>query len=171
MRKINIKNKKGIAIAIVLVFCMAMLGLVTILVKNSMFQENIHSRQYDRARALMAARIAMQLAIYKFRVLASEFYEVNKLKKANAPNANSYYQAWMSDFDTSDPKAPAKKIKSTLNGMETNDLNYDFGVDDFKIVSKTDDGYNKDYLQIKTWGKYGEYKKVLQELIEVEIAE
>lgn len=157
-------NKNGSAILIVLVLSVALLSFITVLVNNSRAQKTAHTGQYDRARALMAARTAMQLAIYKYRVLLSEFYKVKE-------HAGNYETTWMSDFDTSDIDAPAHKLHTILNNLLPDDLPYDFGVSEFKIASKGGtNGYKKDYIQITTWGTYGEFKKVIQELVEVQIA-
>lgn len=160
-------KKRGVAVLIVLVLSVALLSFVTILVKNTGSQKTAHTGQYVRARALMAARTAMQLAIYKYRVLMSEFYVVKD-------KAGIYEAAWMSDFNTSDKASPAFKLRKILNNLRSDDLDYDFGVTEFKIASKGsvngNIGYSKDYVEITAWGKYGNFEKVIQELIEVKIA-
>lgn len=163
MKQTQICNKRGVAILVVLVLSIALLGFVTVLVKNTGAQKTAHTGQYVRARALMAAKTAMQLAIYKYRVLLSEFYKVKD-------DPAIYEPTWLSDFNTSDTSAPAFKLRKMLNDLLPDDLDYDFGVAEFKIASKGDEGYSKDYVQITAWGKYGDFKKVIQELIEVEIA-
>lgn len=164
MKQDKIFRRKGVAILIVLVLSVALLGFVTVLVKNAGSQKTAHTGQYVRARALMAARTAMQLAIYKYRVLLSEFYKVKD-------KAGIYETTWMSDFDTNDTLSPAFKLRKILNDKLKDDLDYNFGVTEFKIASKGgDEGYFKDYVQITTWGTYGKFKKVIQELIEVKIA-
>ncbi|HMM60293.1 MAG TPA: hypothetical protein PKC25_09190, partial [Candidatus Rifleibacterium sp.] len=54
--------RKGVALAMVMVFCIAILGLVTVLVFNTRSHKGSHTYQHDTSRALMAATAAMQLA-------------------------------------------------------------------------------------------------------------
>jgi hypothetical protein len=44
-------------------------------------------------------------------------------------------------------------------------------VEEFKLVSKKDKGYVKDYLKISATGQFADTRKALEELIEVQIAE
>ncbi|MFZ5951793.1 MAG: hypothetical protein ACOYXC_13870 [Candidatus Rifleibacteriota bacterium] len=174
-------QKRGIAIAVVLVFCVAILGLVTVLVMNTRFHKGSHNIQFEQTRALMAAKAAMQLAIYKFRVLPSEFYklhEIEKLLRANPGDPllinklKAFEDIWNMDFDSDVPGSPADKINQRLNSIDQVDANnrHSFKVPFFKLVSRKNKGYVKDFIQIRSSGKYGNSEKVLEELIEVTIA-
>ncbi len=179
MNKI-IAQKRGIAIAVVLVFCVAVLGLVTILVMNTRFHKGSHNVQFEQTRALMAAKAAMQLAIYKFRVLPSEFYKLHEIEKklrADPSNSllinklNAFVDIWNKDFDSDVPGSPADKINQRMNSIDQIDANnrHSFKVVEFKLVSRKNKGYVKDYIQIRSSGKYGNSEKILEELIEVTI--
>lgn len=155
------KNRKGIAIAVVLIFCTAILGLITVLVINTKAHRGSHSSQYDDTRALMAARSAIQLAIYKYRVLPAEYYKIH--------SNGALKQGWLADMQTETADSPAAKIKLALdNGMQAS---HDFGVEEFALVSRQDSGYTKDYLKIRAWGTASDSRKLLEELVEIRISE
>jgi hypothetical protein len=169
-------KKKGMALPVVVVLCMIFLGFATILVINSKSQRGNHSGQLEKTRAIMAAKAALQVAIYKFRVLPTEFYKIHELKMkalkdpSELPRANKAYSVWVSDFDTSIKDSPANKMKKTLDSMLPDDLSYDFGVEEFRLASSDGKGYEKDFIQIKAWGTYGKEKRALEEIIEIQIA-
>ena len=167
-------NRRGIAIAVVLMFCTAILGLVTVLVFNTRSHRGSHTYQYDTSRALMAATAAMQLAIYKYRVLPSDYYKIHTVEAAVRKSAadaaataelSALKTAWMADFQSDNQDGPAAKIKLQLDNSAG--ISHSFGVEEFSIVSKTGSGYDKDYLKIRAWGSAGSTRKVLEELIEV----
>ncbi len=178
MNRVKVKpNRRGFAIALVMLFCIAILGLVTVLVFNSKSHRGSHTFQYDASRALMAANSAVQLATYKYRVLPSEYYKIHALemaqKKGTADAATlaqlgARKTAWLADFQTATAGSPAAKIKVELDaGTGTS---HSFGVEEFSLVSKTSTGYTKDYLKIRAWGAASDTRKVLEELIEVRIS-
>lgn len=175
-------HRRGIAIAVVLVFCVGILGLITVLVMNTRFHKGSHSMQYNQTRALMAAKAAMQLAIYKYRVLPSEFYKLHELEKKLKLNpgdpilrakCNEFRFLWNSDFDSEIKDSPAAKIKAQLNSVDNDEAGpkHSFRVEEFNLVSTKSSGYVKDYLKIRVQGTYRDSNKVLEELIEVQIAE
>ncbi len=177
MKKI-LSTRKGVALAVVMVFCIAILGLVTILVFNTRSHRGSHTYQHDASRALMAATAAMQLAIYKYRVLPSEYYKIHTLETlknkgtadAAAVNAlNTLKTAWMADFQSDNAGSPAARIKSEID--QSTSGNHSFGVEEFSLVSKAAQGYTRDYLKIRAWGASGDTRKVLEELIEVRISD
>ncbi len=176
------KQNQGVAIVVVLVFCTGILGLVTVLVMNTSFHRGSHEQQFEQSRALMAAKSAMQLAIYKFRVLPSEFYKIqeieNLLKDNPADSAlmarlNSHKAIWKADLNSEVPDSPAQTIAAFLNTVDQTgpDRRHSFVIEEFKLVSKKDKGYVKDYLKIRATGQFADTRKVLEELIEVQIAE
>ncbi len=177
MKKIQ-QSRKGVALAVVMVFCVAILGLVTVLVFNTRSHKGSHAYQHDASRALMAATAAMQLAIYKYRVLPSEYYKIHALEmKKNKGTAdaavigelNARKAAWLADFQSDNAGSPAAKIKAEID--QSTRGNHSFGVEEFSLVSKTAQGYTRDYLKIRTWGVSGDSRKVLEELIEVRISD
>ncbi|MGM0600641.1 MAG: hypothetical protein ACQETH_12595 [Candidatus Rifleibacteriota bacterium] len=174
-------RKRGIALAVVLVFCTALLGFITILLMNTRQQKGGHARQYEQTRALLAARSAMQLAVYKFRVLVSEFYKIHEIENdlRDSPSdttlqakLDAYNNVWLADMDTDTPGSPAEKIKNSLDAVDTVNISggHSFKVEEFKLVSKQSKGYVKDYVKIRVSGSYGNSEKILEDLIEVQIA-
>ncbi len=177
MKKI-LNHRKGLALAVVMIFCIAILGLVTVLVFNTRSHRGSHTYQHDVSRSLMAATAAMQLAIYKYRVLPSEYYKIHALEiqknkgtaDAAAVNAlNTLKTAWMADFQSDNAGSPAAKIKAEID--QSTGGNHSFGVEEFSLVSKTATGYARDYLKVRAWGSSGDTRKVLEELIEVRISD
>jgi Tfp pilus assembly protein PilX len=175
------KRKRGIALAVVLVFCTALLGFITILLMNTKHQKGSHAKQYEQTRALMAARSAMQLAVYKFRVLVSEFYRIHEIEKqlrlsggdpGIQAKLNAFSNVWLADMDTATTGSPAEKIKNRLDAVDTVNISggHSFKVEEFRLVTKQNEGYIKDYVKIRVSGIYGNSEKILEDLIEVQIA-
>ncbi len=172
-------KRQGVAIAVVLVFCTAILALLAVLLMNTRQQRGVHEKQYEQTRALMAARSAVQLAIYKYRVLPSEYYRIDQLSidvknGADPGELNSARTMWLNDFQTANPDTPAAKIKEHLEGtvVAPSVAVYEFGVEEFDLVSRSVGGYyTQDYLRIRAWGSFNDTRRTLEELIEVKIAE
>lgn len=173
--KVLVTQKKGVAIVVVLVFCTAILGLITVLLQNTRAQRGNKEIQEAQTKALLAAKAATQLAIYKYRVLPSEFYRINTLElKVRAGTANAanvallamVKKAWMDDFDSKISGSPASLIKIRLDQNAGDGHN--FGLEEFSLVSSAGN-YAKDFLKIRAWGSFGDSHKVLEELIEVKI--
>jgi hypothetical protein len=173
-------RRKGIAIVVVLAFCVGILGLVTVLVMNTRFHKGSHQVQFEQIRALMAAKAAMQLAIYKFRVLPSEFYKIHDIEKALEMNPldpdllarkQAYKEIWNRDFNSEIADSPAAKIKQKMNSVDmiSAEKRHSFSVEEFRLVSRKSKGYIKDYVKIRAVGSYGNARKVLEELIEVKV--
>lgn len=173
----QLKNRSGMALIIVLVFCVAILGFLTVLLFNTRSQRGTHESQYDQARALMAARSATQMAIYKYRVLPSEFYKIHQLELAvrsgTAPAGaaavlNQAKGFWLEDLTTDFAGSPAIRVKTQLDTAAGGD--HQFGIDECSLVSRTSHGYVHDYLKIRAWGSFNGTRKIIEELIEVRIA-
>ncbi|OGK06710.1 MAG: hypothetical protein A2W80_04410 [Candidatus Riflebacteria bacterium GWC2_50_8] len=175
-------RRKGVAIAVVLVFCTAILGLLTVLMMNSRHQRGSYSMQYDQTRALMAARSGIQLAIYKYRVLPSEYYRIHQMAldvKAGAPpdEFNTTRDMWLYDLKSENADTPAAKIKAHLDisaggGPDAVAAgSFEFGVEEFDLVSRSLHGYTQDYLRVRAWGSFRGTRKTMEELIEVKIAQ
>jgi hypothetical protein len=171
----RLNSRQGIAIAVVLVFCIAILGLLSVLLFNTRQQRGTHGMQYEQTRALMAARSAIQLAIYKYRVLPSEYYRIHQMAVRIKEGTGSVDEfrltqtMWLHDFQTSNIDTPAAKIKKHLEAGDSGGT-YDFGVEQFDLVSRNMQGYTKDYLRILAWGSFNDTRKTLEELVEVQIA-
>lgn len=176
--------RRGVAIAIVLVFCTAILGLLTVLMMNTRHQRGAQSMQYEQTRALMAARSAIQLAIYKYRVLPSEYYRIYQMEidirngAGNPDELRVTKLMWLHDFQTENSGTPAAKIKRYLETLASADIgsdnvaaaSFNFGVEEFDLISSSQHGYTQDYLRIKAWGSFNGTRKTMEELIEVKIA-
>jgi len=182
MIKDLLPGKRGVAIAVVLVFCTAILGLLGILLMNTRQQRGTFGMQYEQTRALMAARSAVQLAIYKYRVLPSEYYRIHQMSlavKAGGDPAefNLTRMMWLHDLQSENADTPAARIKQFLEtgapvGVDAPSAGtFDFGVEEFDLVSSSMHGYNKDYLRIRAWGSFNGTRKTLEELVEVQIAQ
>ena len=184
----NIKNKRGIAIVSVIMLCTVLITMLSFLFYNTRIKRNTQEFQYDTTRALIAANTAMQLAIYKYRVLSSEYYRINDLEidlrsrnqSLDAPDLVKGKTIWLSDlhtkqsFDSVDNEAneynsTAVKIKQYFNDFASENKEYDFGVSSFELVSLEKNGYTKDYIKIKAWGSYNKVRKDVEELIEVSV--
>ncbi len=167
-------KRRGVAIAVVLVFCTAILALIGILLMNTRQQRGTFSKQYEQTRALMAARSAVQLAIYKYRVLPSEYYRIHQMAMAvqaggDPTEFNITRTMWLHDLHTENADTPAAKIKQHLEAEAAG--TFDFGIDDFDLVTRTLQGYNQDYLRVRAWGSFNGTRKTLEELVEVQIAQ
>ena len=171
--------RRGVAIAIVLVFCTAILGLLTVLMMNTRHQRGMQSMQYEQTRALMAARSAIQLAIYKYRVLPSEYYRIHqqalnvKAGILNPDEFNITRMMWLHDFQTANPDTPAARIKMHLDASAGSSPAgaFEFGIEEFDLISRNLQGYTQDYIRIKAWGSFNGTRKTMEELIEVKIAQ
>ena len=187
--KKSINNKRGVAIVGVILFCTVLVTMLSFLFYNSRTKKSTQEFQYDTTRALMAANAAVQLAVYKYRVLSSEYYKINELeldlriqnKDLNDPLLMKGKNIWLSDLCTkvspninsesgeSQYNLTASKVKRTFDNFAEDGNNYDFGVSSFELVSLEKNGYTKDYIKIKAWGTYKHVRKDVEELIEVSI--
>ena len=193
----NIKHKrnKGVALVTVIMFCILLICMLSILFHNSKTKKGSHELQYDSTRALMAANTAVQLAVYKYRVLTAEYYRINtfelekiiQVKNAGNQPAAGHVEildlakkVWISDLITKDPPnindLPSDYNK-TINYIKKNFENYisnekkdiNFGIDSFDLISYNNDGYTKDYIKIKAWGSCNNIRKEVEEVIETSI--
>lgn len=183
------KNKRGVAIVSVILFCTVLVIMLSFLFINTKTKRSTQEFQYDTTRALMAANTAVQLAIYKYRVLSSDYYKINELelslraekKDLNDPHLVYCKNIWLSDLctkvkvdiDSESGENPynktASKIKRNFDHFSEEGENYNFGVSSFELVSLEKNGYTKDYIKIKAWGTYRHTRKDVEELIEVSI--
>ena len=182
----KLKNKRGVAIVSVILLCTVLITMLSFLFYNTRIKKNTQEFQYDTTRALMAANAAVELAVYKYRVLSSEYYKINELelslRSANesldAPDLVNMKNIWLSDLCTNNIlegeanngfNSTAKRIKEKFNNFTGEDKSYDFGVSSFELVSLEKNGYTKDYIKIKAWGTYNNVRKDVEELIEVSV--
>ncbi|HNW35248.1 MAG TPA: hypothetical protein PKM25_09980 [Candidatus Ozemobacteraceae bacterium] len=168
--------RQGFAMITLLLFMVVLITFVGLLQFSSRGQKGTHTRLFDQTKALMAARAAIELAVYKYRMLPAEFYKVNRL--LHAPMANpverDFFKAvWMNDFSGGPVAAgagfipPAKRIVDAMR-RETGDP-IDLGVESCELVTRKESGYVKDFLRVKAWGSCNGEKKTLEQLVEVEI--
>ena len=185
----RINNRRGVAIVSVIIFCTVLVTMLSFLFINTKTKKSSQEFQYDTTRALMAANTAVQLAIYKYRVLSSDYYKINELelklrakkKDLNDPELVNCKYIWLRDLCTKvkpdinsesgeNPyNTTASKIKRNFDHFSEEGENYNFGVSSFELVSLEKNGYTKDYIKIKAWGTYRHTRKDVEELIEVSI--
>ncbi|MBF0409111.1 MAG: hypothetical protein HQM10_17315 [Candidatus Riflebacteria bacterium] len=169
----NIKfpSRSGVAIVMVLLLNIVLVVFASALIWNFESQKIRHVINYDRMRAVYAAKSAIQLAIYKIRVLPTEFYNIAHSKAAfGEPVSETFNETWLSDFDSENPSAtcPANIAMTTFSN--TDNATYSCGITSIKLVSKTERGYVQDYIRVSAWGKCGKAKENVEELIEIGIA-
>ncbi len=183
------KNNRGIALISVILFCSLLITMLGVLYHNTKHKSGTQDYQYDSTKALMAANIAVQLAVYKYRVLTSEYYKINELEldiiskgsNAEASEIEKLEKAkkiWLNDLRTDpevidnlpgDSRNPTLIIRENIKNFIADNKNLEFGVDSFNLISSDDDGYTKDYIKIKAWGSCDGVRKDIEELIETSI--
>ncbi len=183
------KGKRGVALVGVILFCTVLITMLSFLYYNTKVKRASQVFQYDTTRALMAANAAVQLAIYKYRVLPSEYYKINeieldlRLKNQSLDSEELVYakNIWLRDLCTkSDPASDENNdlkeensavttIKKCFGDFTNEGKDYDFGVSSFELVSLNKNGYTKDYIKIKAWGMYNNKRKDVEELIEISV--
>lgn len=167
MRK-RMTPRHGFALFSVLLAAVIIFVLAATLYFNTRSQTAVHTRLAEQTKALMAAKGAMQLAQYKFRMLPSEFYILEHIHRTGSPNDIARHTAaWMDDFDPARPNSPAARLSASLNAVESG--TYQLGVATFTLVTRTGKGYTKDFLRIESWGSYNGIRRSLETLLEVEV--
>ncbi|HOT27271.1 MAG TPA: hypothetical protein PLU72_03710 [Candidatus Ozemobacteraceae bacterium] len=160
--------RHGFALFSVLLAAVIIFVLAATLYFNTCSQTAVHTRLAEQTKALMAAKGAMQLAQYKFRMLPSEFYILEHIHRTGSPNDIARHTAaWMDDFDPARPNSPAARLSASLNAVESG--TYQLGVATFTLVTRTGKGYTKDFLRIESWGSYNGIRRSLETLLEVEV--
>lgn len=163
-----LKGRRGFALAMVLGIVVALLIFVSAIFFRTRAQRDTHGMLSSQAKALTAARGIMQLALYKFRVLPTEFYFLASATRMLSPIVSKpYLDAWMNDLQSNVPNSLAAQLADSLK--QTDGGNYQVGVASFVLLNREDDGYRKDFVRIEAWGQYEEQKKVIEELLEVEV--
>jgi hypothetical protein len=157
-------RRHGMALVVVLIFCIVLLMSVGVLFFQTRTQRGVHGDLVQQMRALTAARGMLQFAIYKFRVLPTEFY---RFALPPAPVGSPIRTAWMSDFDPDDPNSLAARLADSYRA--TDGCLYRVGIDRFELVDREEFGYRKDFVLIRAWGECNGYRRTIDELIEVEI--
>ena len=152
-------SKRGVALVGVMMFCSVIVIMVGILVFNTKSKKETHTFQYDTTQALMAANAAIQLAVYKYRVLPSEYYRIYEMEISERatgvadPNIEEAKRLWLADLTTEpaeDGSIPdgANKIK-TFFDQHTVNSRHSFAVTGFDLVSSENEGYQQDYIELK----------------------
>jgi len=162
------RRRRGFALFSVLLASVVIFILAATLYFNTRSQTATHARLTEQTKALMAARAAMQLAQYKFRMLPTEFYAFDRVIKTGTPDQiASFTTGWMGDFDPTRPNTAAAKLSQSLGA--TDGGSYQLGIATFSLITRTGKGYTKDFLQITSWGSFNGVRRSLDALIEVEV--
>ncbi len=161
-------RRRGFALALVLVLTIGLLVFVSTLFFRSRTQRDTFGQLELQAKALAAARGIMQMALYKFRVLPTEFYEVASATKELPPEAAGPYKAiWLAEMDSDKGGPIAQHLTDSLKLVDGR--TYRVGINRFELVTREDTGYRRDFIKIETWGQCETEKKVIEELLEVEV--
>ena len=183
------KGKRGIALVGVILFCTVLITMLSLLYYNTRSKRGSQEFQYDTTRALMAANAAVQLAIYKYRVLPSEYYKINEIElelriknlSLDSEKLVCAKNIWLRDLctksnpdseennDLKEENFAVTNIKKCFGDFSAEGKDYDFGVSNFELVSLDKNGYTKDYIKIKAWGMYNNKRKDVEELIEISV--
>jgi len=160
-------NNRGMALITVMVICVTLISFAGILFFQISSQNHTQPKTILQTKAMMAARGALQMAIYKFRVLPNEFYyaAANSDTAVNASADTRIFDAWLEDLNSTTDDSSAKKLADSLKTADG--MDYQLGIEEFRLISKKDQGYYQDFVSIKAWGNCEGERRVLQELIEV----
>ena len=148
----QLKGKRGIALVGVILFCTVLITMLSLLYYNTRSKRGSQEFQYDTTRALMAANTAVQLAIYKYRVLSSEYYKINDIeldlrsKNQSLDSEELLYgkNTWLGDLCTkSDPASDENNDLKEENFAVTN-IKKCFG--DFSAEGKEKLATNIDFV-------------------------
>ena len=165
-------SKAGFALPMVFLFISLLVVFVTIMITGSRQQTTTHVLLEHQTRALLGAKTALQLAIYKFRMLPAEFFLIPTI--ADETTRQEFLDVWMNDLDSAFADSPAEqaweKLRREFPGEDLPDQSqFNFGVISFEKVSIPDQKnlYTKDYVRIVAWGTYKNQTKTLEEFLEV----
>ncbi|HEY9071609.1 MAG TPA: hypothetical protein VIV61_15215 [Candidatus Ozemobacteraceae bacterium] len=160
--------RSGFALFSVLLASVVIFILAATLYFNTRSQTSAHARLTEQTKALLAARAAMQLAQYKFRMLPTEFYAFDRIQKTGtADQIASFTSGWMNDFDPTRADSVAARLSQSLGAVDGG--RYQLGIATFSLVTRMGKGYTKDFLQITSWGSFNDVRRTLEALIEVEV--
>ncbi|MFZ2955490.1 MAG: hypothetical protein WA705_01140 [Candidatus Ozemobacteraceae bacterium] len=157
------KTSRGFALPMALLISVSLLILVGTMLFVSRSQKATHNLLEDQARALTIARGVMQLAVYKFRMLPSEFFH---LQDATPVDKAFFERAWMVDFDEKVPTSAVACLKAGFQGCEN------LGVATFTriVLLAPNMEYTKDVLRIVTFATVNKQKRTLEELVEIRLS-
>jgi type II secretory pathway pseudopilin PulG len=158
------QRRQGVALVVVLVFCVVLLLSVGVLFFQTRSQRGVHENLQQQMRALTAARGILQLAVYKFRVLPTDFYRV---AIPPAPPGSPLRDAWMNDFDPDVPGSLAKELGDAYRLADG--CSYRVGIERFELVDREEFGYRKDFVLIRAYGECDGFRRTIDELIEIEV--
>ncbi len=174
------KNRKGIALAGVLGFCIAILAFAAVMHFNMKTKTHTQKRHYEDARALWAATSAIQLALYKYRVLPAEYYYIQELEYKKRRQEASPQEldllkdakkVWLEDLNSLSEGSVAAIICANLDAItKAEEGSYAFQIQKFDLVSNEDYGYVKDFLRVRAMGRYKDTQRVLEDMVEVTLA-
>ncbi|NLI77169.1 MAG: hypothetical protein GX442_12100 [Candidatus Riflebacteria bacterium] len=161
-------RRRGFALAMVLVLAVGLLVFVSVLFFRTRVQKDTHSLLLAQSRALLAARGIMQMALYKFRVLPTEFYQVASLTRLVPETVDDPVRSgWLAEMQSPAGGPIAQKLADSLKASDGKD--YAMGISRFELVTREAEGYRKDFIRIEAWGACEGQKKIIEELLEVEV--
>ncbi|RCK76712.1 MAG: hypothetical protein OZSIB_3304 [Candidatus Ozemobacter sibiricus] len=160
--------RRGFALAMVLVLTIGLLVFVSVLFFRSRAQRDTFGQLELQAKALAAARGIMQMALYKFRVLPTEFYQVASAVRELPPaQAAPYTSIWLAEMDSERDGPIARRLTDALKLHDGR--TYRVGINRFELITREDTGYRRDFIKIEAWGQCETEKKIIEELLEVEV--
>ena len=152
---------------IVLLLSVALLAFLGVLFTRTVSQRGTHSTLEDQAKALLGAKALLQAAIYKYRVLPSDFFRI-KEEEGDPIKQNTLYQAWVADFDASYASSPARAIQDSVPGIT------DIGLATWPSIvnfSKPGMQYKQDFMRVRTYAVYNGFRKEIEELVELHVTQ
>lgn len=162
-------RRRGFTLAIVLILAMVLLGFVSVLFFRSRAQRDTFRKLELQAKALAAARGLMQVALYKFRVLPTEFYQVASAVRELPPAAAAPYQAvWQAELESDRGGDIARHLTDSLRQFDGH--SYQVGINKYELLTRMDSGYRRDFLRLEVWGQCESERRVIEELLEVELS-
>ena len=168
--------RRGMAIIVVLVMSLAFLSLAGILFFYTGSQRVSHENLVKQTKAMMAAKAAVQLAVYKYRVLPREFYLYQDALKPGPlvtvglppPASADVVDAWMGDLSSQNGGVFAS-LAARLAAVDPEGGTYQMRVTKFDLISKASQGYQQDFLRIEAWGDYDGDRKTIEEFVEIQV--
>jgi hypothetical protein len=178
--KLAFREKSGVALVAVLGFCTAILGFVGVMHFNMKTKTHTQKNHYENTKALWAATSGLQLALYKYRVLPSEYYYIQELEvKRRAMTITAVElillrrakDLWLRDLNSAVDDSVAAQTCAhldTITGENTG--TFGFEIESFDLVSNEGSGYIKDFLRVRAMGRYKSTKRILEDMVEISIS-
>lgn len=160
--------KSGMAMVIVISFVVVAVIVSGIFYIYTQNQKTSFNTLVNETKALLAAKSLLQMIIYKYRVLPTEFYIVaSATRNLNATDSLRFLSSWIDEFRGEISGDKAVIISEYLKKFDGK--SYNVGVSSFTLLTREDFGYKRDYIYVEVWGECDGVKKVITELLEVEL--